>query len=135
MVANRGKGDKNEHNRFNEKLHKCRYCKVKYLSKRALCNHERLEHKEIYKKPERIKHCCSKCDLKCDSAHNLKRHFEIVHEGKKPHMCSICGKTFGFKSSLRDHMAVHAETKEIQHKSPGVSLLCVGRRKICYERF
>ena len=86
--------DDNKQNQFNEKLHKCRYCNVKYLSKRALCNHERLEHKEIYQKPERIKHCCSKCDLKCDSAHNLKRHFEIVHEGKKPHMCSLCGKTF-----------------------------------------
>lgn len=33
----------------------------------------------------------------------LKRHQGLVHEKKKDHICSDCGKPFGRKDSLKQH--------------------------------
>ena len=42
----------------------------------------------------------------------MKQHIETVHEGKKPHQCSICGNAFGLKQHLKRHISlVHEKNK------------------------
>ena len=48
-------------------------------------------------------HKCSICDHSCTTKTNLKHHFTAVHEGKKPHKCSICDQSFALKYQLKKH--------------------------------
>ena len=42
----------------------------------------------------------------------MKKHIETVHEGKKPHLCSICGSGFPSNKNLKRHIsAVHDKDK------------------------
>ena len=46
------------------------------------------------------------CDYHCEQKPTLKAHIEAVHEGKKSHICSACGKGF----ATRQKMTIHTET-------------------------
>ena len=53
-------------------------------------------------------HKCSICDYSCSTTKNLKKHVEAVHDGKKPHKCSICNYSSSTKGDLKKHVeAVH----------------------------
>merc|ERR1711956_118788 len=42
----------------------------------------------------------------------LKRHIDSVHEGKRPHLCTICGSSFAENRKLQIHIAaVHKKEK------------------------
>ena len=44
--------------------------------------------------------------------HDLKRHVDVVHLGKKDYVCSLCGSEFGRESNLRRHcFSVHGKDK------------------------
>ena len=63
-------------------------------------------------------------NLKCDfctslfkSQPTLSKHIELVHEKKKPYLCSYCDYACGMKSDLKKHVeAVHERTQS--HKCP-----------------
>jgi uncharacterized Zn-finger protein len=55
-------------------------------------------------------HECKKCGKEFKKNCFLKRHFETVHEKKKPHTCPQCNKTFGRQDVLKKHIKlVHEE--------------------------
>lgn len=38
---------------------------------------------------------------------NLKAHMELVHEKVKNFSCEVCGKMFGTKFLVKEHMEIH----------------------------
>ena len=58
-----------------------------------------------------------KCDI-CDSVlqkGSLKSHNAAIHEGRKPHKCTICDANFSQKGNLNVHVAsVHEEKKSFK---------------------
>ena len=44
---------------------------------------------------------CSYCSNRFERPARLKEHIVAVHEGKKPHSCSYCDKSFGMKRNLK----------------------------------
>ena len=52
------------------------------------------------------------CDYSCTRRDKLKDHIDAVHEGKKPHKCSICDKSCVRKDQLKRHLdSVHEGKK------------------------
>ena len=47
---------------------------------------------------------CEVCDFYTSSKNYLQTHIESVHEGKKPHKCSICKACFLQNSNLQSHI-------------------------------
>jgi uncharacterized Zn-finger protein len=67
---------------------------------------------------ERVKRTSKLCPI-CGKnlKYGLKGHIEMVHEGKRPHMCSICGGSFKRDADLRGHVkAVHEKLKPYKCK-------------------
>ena len=52
----------------------------------------------------KIKLKCAECGDKFLGKHALIDHISTVHDGKKPHQCQKCGKTFGILSNLNSHI-------------------------------
>lgn len=48
-------------------------------------------------------HSCPQCPKAFSRAYYLRRHFNSVHVGWKPHVCSFCGKNFSQKGHLNEH--------------------------------
>ena len=51
----------------------------------------------------------------------------LMHSGEKPHMCSVCGKSFSRKDNLRQHMQTHTGIKSFQCDQCGKGF---GRKKM-----
>ena len=66
--------------------------------------HEGVKTKKDYKKGRKTLHNCSLCDKKCQTALKLIKHVTIIHEGKKPHSCTFCEKSFWVKGNLKAHI-------------------------------
>ena len=47
------------------------------------------------------------CAGRFSDKHKLKRHIDTIHDGKKPHACSICKKHFSENRYLQLHMGTH----------------------------
>ena len=59
-------------------------------------------------------HKCSICDYSFGKKGKLKRHIQSVHEKNKPHKCSICDYTASHIGNLRKHIkSVHEEKTHI----------------------
>lgn len=47
------------------------------------------------------------CRRVFSSAYNLGKHVKVVHQGVKDFECPRCGRLFGYKHTLRNHVALH----------------------------
>ena len=56
------------------------------------------------------KYNCDRCENIFYDRRYLRDHIASVHEGQKEHLCKICGKTFSYILSLKEHTnAVHGD--------------------------
>ena len=46
----------------------------------------------------------------------MKKHFQIVHDGRKDHKCTVCPKCFAEEKRLNDHMNIHTGNKPYECK-------------------
>ena len=58
-------------------------------------------------------------------AESMKKHF--FHEGKNPHRCNVCDKSFSYKQYLKQHIESVHKVKE-PHKCKGPFLYRVNHR-------
>ena len=49
-------------------------------------------------------HLCSHCGKKFGLSGNLEKHVKSVHDGEKPYQCSICNSCFSTKQNLGRHV-------------------------------
>ena len=98
----------------------CPICGIATSSKDGLKKHHRTVHLGIKRKENNKKNMCPICAkmLTC----SLKVHIEMVHEGKKPFNCEICGLSLTTKGALKLHIQmVHEKLK------PNKCFLCESR--------
>jgi len=115
-----------------EATYSCEFCGVKYKTEPALKLHKKNTHSEktivceycskrFSIKSTHDKHvlavhtkirnfACDKCDAKCTSKENLRRH-NFIHSDEKPFECQECGKRFRVKEALTRHNLVHTGEK------------------------
>ena len=56
--------------------------------------------------PQLLKNQCPICGKISAFPANLRKHMR-VHTGDKPFICSVCGRGFSQKGSLKGHMVTH----------------------------
>jgi len=59
---------------------------------------------------------CSLCGRHFSQKSTVKRHMS-VHTGVKPYRCEFCGKGFGSKDNLKVHIKSHGKTWEREEDS------------------
>ena len=79
--------------------------------------------------------CCpiEACCKEYKSKFNLKRHVEFNHLGRKPFLCSTCGRLFVSKQNLTEHQFIHSGIKPYKcnqcgHKFRQISQLSLHKR-------
>ena len=87
----------------------CKECDTKWVSHLSLELHYIEEHKKIM-------FCCDSCDYIIYQAAILRRHKKAVHEGKRDHVCHMCGESFTKKFMLQDHLALKHGIGEVRFK-------------------
>ena len=72
----------------------------------------RRKEKDMFGKNYDRETTCGTCNSKFTNKHILKKHFSIVHEGKKVYECKICDSSFTSKAAESVHMSsIHEEKK------------------------
>ena len=56
-------------------------------------------------------HQCATCGKSYLTATHLKKHVEAIHSITKQFVCQICNKSFGYKTSYRQHKMLHANNR------------------------
>ena len=99
----------------------CPFCTLSYPSKKCLNRHIAIAHEG---KMQENKFKCTLCDNAAfTQKHNLKKHIESFHEGKKAFICNICDLRFTQNGGLKKHIESVHEGKK--------AFIC----NICYKRF
>ena len=80
-----------------DKTIKCKDCDKTWVSHLSL----ELHMAEIHKK---VMFCCDLCGYVTNEATILKKHKKIVHEGKRDHVCHICGTSLEQSWKLKQHL-------------------------------
>ncbi|KAF2884287.1 hypothetical protein ILUMI_21879 [Ignelater luminosus] len=114
---------------MNRKISRCTVCHKIFANKRYLERHvQRMHHykKQIFvcevcgvslnsrsshyyhmKKHFGKTHKCSYCQKMYPNASNLQLHIMSKHTNERPHLCTVCGKTFSYGNALIYHMRIH----------------------------
>lgn len=64
--------------------------------------HRNGQHTNLFKQMVECKICKKTIQLK-----NLKSHVELIHEKQKNFSCELCGKMFGKRCLVKEHMESH----------------------------
>ncbi|XP_063041025.1 zinc finger and SCAN domain-containing protein 12-like isoform X2 [Engraulis encrasicolus] len=95
-----------------ERPHWCPDCGASFADQRGL-----LEHGSVHTVQRPTMVCPEPgCGKTFTSRSGLRKHCKVRHSDLRPHLCTVCRKTFKFKHSLTVHQLVHT------------SGLCAGRR-------
>lgn len=79
----------------------CGQCDKTFKNKSSFLRHERYH----------LGNVLENCNI-CEQAfYDLKGHEDVVHGGKKPFMCDICGKRWSQLTLLREHKRVHSDER------------------------
>ena len=108
----------------------CNRCLKQFYTKLGLVSHAKISHphqvneivkvrkieepdEEVVVMMERSESdwICKTCKMVYNRKDKLKRHIEIVHLKKKPHICLQCDKSFTTKYILETHMQYHTGEK------------------------
>lgn len=54
---------------------------------------------------------CDQCGVTYAHRNTFRKHIKSVHEGVRPHVCTICDKRFTMKAQLNDHLVIHTGEK------------------------
>jgi len=73
------------------------------------------------------------CGRRYASKYSLFRHY-LVHNPKKEHLCSYCGKKFGLIQYLRDHMNLHTGEKPYKCDSEGCNEAFMQAGRLSHHR-
>ncbi|XP_063699113.1 zinc finger protein 436-like [Culicoides brevitarsis] len=87
----------------------CPFCFQKFKKKYFLSKHGNLRHPQYnwaFRKPKstRTRWTCKFCDKSFTRRFRLKQHAQILHFGRQPYTCDLCGHTSHLKSSIRGHI-------------------------------
>lgn len=90
----------------------CTYCPRTFKTITVLQFHLKSDHKQKVKveKQHEIRneplgeYQCEICYKTLSGDYELKRHNRTVHENRRDHKCDFCGKMFGARSNLNNHM-------------------------------
>uniref|UniRef100_A0AAG5DYP6 Protein krueppel n=1 Tax=Anopheles atroparvus TaxID=41427 RepID=A0AAG5DYP6_ANOAO len=59
---------------------------------------------------------CEHCPQKFATPRYLRQHIELVHRGLRPHECTKCGKRFGYRHKLVEHLNMHDGVRNLKCK-------------------
>ena len=92
-----------------ERNYRCTKCSLCTSTTEALTKHVKRVHEKI--RPFSCMECGDKSfPTKCE----LEIHIKTAHKGEREHICNICNKTYGFKSSLSRHIEdVHQQSHSL----------------------
>ena len=88
---------------------KCKECDKTWVSHLSL----ELHYVEVHKM---MMFCCDTCDYTINEAAILKRHKKAVHEGKRDHICHICGFSSNKNWKVQEHLAKNHGIGEARFK-------------------
>ena len=92
-----------------DKQFKCKECDTIWVSHLSLELH-------YIEKHEKFMFCCDICGYIAEQAGIVRRHIRNTHEGKKDHVCHICGKSFTKLWKVASHMALDHGIGECRFK-------------------
>ena len=88
----------------------CTICQRRFKSKKNLLNH-------LGTHSDAKPFVCDGCEMAFKSKSALKRHKSVVHDGIKPHVCTICSFKAGQSHSLTVHYrGVHGLEKDVKER-------------------
>ena len=96
----------------------CPVCSKQMTSSWGLKEHIQRTHVVGVKKKKKShrwnpkSYTCAECGKSLMSRQGYAAHL-FLHTGRRPHICTVCDKTFALSSHLRSHMAVHRSDREI----------------------
>lgn len=95
-----------------EKKHKCEYCDKKFVLKRYLGIHKKLNHKDIIDGVEEL-YACQVCSRTFKFEKSLVRHLSCIHDigTSKRVPCPVCHKIIANNYGLKIHMRTHSGEK------------------------
>ena len=99
--------------------HSCPICSKAYASKIFMIRHIAKVHDGKILQENKNKFKCTLCEsASFTQKHNLKKHIESFHEGKKAFVCNICDRRFVQKIHLKIHIkSAHEGNKIAKEKT------------------